>query len=101
MLVSLARQLIVLVPVAWALAAIGQQVGNDDLVWLSFPVAEVVSSGGDGGIFHPPEQKRHQQGGGSGVGDPALSACKAVPSGGFLRGGKGAKARPGHGSGRA
>ena len=44
MLVSLARQLIVLVPVAWALAAIGQQVGNDDLVWLSFPVAEVVSA---------------------------------------------------------
>ena len=33
-----------LVPVAWALAAIGQQVGNDDLVWLSFPVAEVVSA---------------------------------------------------------
>ena len=44
MLVSLARQLIVLVPVAWALAAIGQQVGNDDLVWLSFPVAEIVSA---------------------------------------------------------
>ena len=44
MLVSLARQLIVLVPVAWALAAIGQRVGNDDLVWLSFPVAEVVSA---------------------------------------------------------
>ena len=44
MLVSLARQLIVLVPVSWALAAIGQQVGNDDLVWLSFPVAEVVSA---------------------------------------------------------
>ena len=44
MLVSLARQLIVLVPVAWALAVIGQRTGNDDLVWLSFPVAEVVSA---------------------------------------------------------
>ena len=37
MLVSLARQLIVLVPVAWALAALGRSLGNDDLVWLSFP----------------------------------------------------------------
>ena len=44
MLVSLARQLIVLVPVAWALAALGRSLGNDDLVWLSFPVAEVVSA---------------------------------------------------------
>ena len=39
MIVSLARQLLVLVPVAWALAAIGQRVGNDTLVWISFPVA--------------------------------------------------------------
>ena len=44
MIVSLARQLFVLVPVAWALAAIGQRVGNDTLVWISFPVAEVMSA---------------------------------------------------------
>ena len=44
MIVSLARQLLVLVPVAWALAAIGQRVGNDTLVWISFPVAEVMSA---------------------------------------------------------
>ena len=41
MLVSLARQLLVLVPAAWvAGAAWASSVGNDDLVWLSFPVAE-------------------------------------------------------------
>ena len=43
MYVSLARQLIVLIPAAWILARIGQQVGNDDLVWLSYLIAEVVS----------------------------------------------------------
>lgn len=36
---SVARQLVVLVPVAWALA----QLGQIDLVWLSFPIAEIVS----------------------------------------------------------
>ena len=44
MIVSLARQLLVLVPVAWVLAAIGQRIGNDTLVWISFPVAEVMSA---------------------------------------------------------
>ncbi len=44
MVVSMARQLIVLVPVAWALAAIGQRLGNDNLVWIAFPVAEIMSA---------------------------------------------------------
>ncbi len=39
MLVSLTRQMIVLLPVAWLLA----QTGNLNLVWLAFPVAEIVS----------------------------------------------------------
>ena len=43
MLVSLARQLLVLLPAAWILARLGQSVGNDNLVWLSFPIAELVS----------------------------------------------------------
>ena len=43
MLVSLARQLLVLLPAAWILARLGQSVGNDNLVWLSFPVAEIAS----------------------------------------------------------
>ena len=37
MIVSLARQLIVLVPVAWVLARIGQSIGNDNLVWSPSP----------------------------------------------------------------
>ena len=43
MLVSITRQLLVLVPAAWALAAWGQSIGNDDLVWLAFPFAELAS----------------------------------------------------------
>lgn len=39
MLVSLTRQMIVLLPVAWLLS----QTGNLDLVWLAFPIAEVFS----------------------------------------------------------
>lgn len=35
------RQLVVLIPVAYALARIGQSVGNDNLVWISFPIAEL------------------------------------------------------------
>jgi len=44
MLTSLARQMIVLVPSAWILARIGQSVGNDSLVWWSYPIAEVASA---------------------------------------------------------
>ena len=43
MWVSMARQLFVLIPAAWALAAWGQSIGNDNLVWLSFVFAEAVS----------------------------------------------------------
>lgn len=40
LIVSLARQLIVLLPVAYALAKITQ---NLELVWWSFPIAEIMS----------------------------------------------------------
>ncbi len=43
MIVSIARQLVVLVPAAWLLARLGQQTGNENLVWFSFPIAEVMS----------------------------------------------------------
>ena len=43
MIVSLIRQLIVLTPVAYFLARYGMQVGNPDLVWFSYPVAEIFS----------------------------------------------------------
>ena len=39
LLVSIARQLLVLLPVAWLLS----RTGNLELVWLAFPIAEVVS----------------------------------------------------------
>ena len=39
LIVSVCRQLVVLLPVAWLLS----QVGRLELVWLAFPVAEVVS----------------------------------------------------------
>ena len=39
MVVSIARQLVVLLPVAFALA----QLGNVDLVWWAFPIAELMS----------------------------------------------------------
>ena len=43
MVVSFVRQLVVLVPSAYLLARLGQRVGNDDLVWLSYPIAEIFS----------------------------------------------------------
>ena len=43
MISSFCRQLIVLLPVAYVLARIGQSVGNDNLVWLSFPIAEIAA----------------------------------------------------------
>ena len=39
MFVSIARQLVVLVPVAWLLA----QSGNVALVWWCYPIAEIIS----------------------------------------------------------
>ena len=43
MITSICRQLLVLLPVAYILARIGFAAGNDKLVWISFPIAEVVS----------------------------------------------------------
>ena len=43
MLTSFSRQLVVLIPSAWLLARLGQQIGNDSLVWFSYPIAEVAS----------------------------------------------------------
>ena len=39
LIVSVCRQLVVLLPVAWLLS----QTGRLEMVWLAFPVAEVVS----------------------------------------------------------
>ena len=39
LIVSVGRQLVVLIPVAWLLA----QTGNVNLVWLAFPIAEIAS----------------------------------------------------------
>ena len=43
MITSICRQLVVLLPVAYVLARLGQSMGNDNLVWISFPIAEVAS----------------------------------------------------------
>ena len=43
LIVSVARQLLVLVPAAWLLAKLGMRVGNDTLVWFSYPIAEIAS----------------------------------------------------------
>ncbi len=43
MLNSLIRQLLVLTPVAYVLARYGLQIGNPNLVWFSYPVAEICS----------------------------------------------------------
>ena len=43
MIVSFARQLLVLLPAAYLLARAGLAAGNDSLVWYSFPIAEVMS----------------------------------------------------------
>ena len=39
LIVSVGRQLVVLIPVAWLLA----QTGNVNLVWFAFPIAEIAS----------------------------------------------------------
>ena len=43
MIVSFARQLVVLLPSAYLLARLGLQTGNDTLVWYAFPIAEIAS----------------------------------------------------------
>lgn len=44
MFTSMARQLVALIPSAWLLARLGQSLGNDSLVWWSYPIAEVASA---------------------------------------------------------
>ena len=43
MITSIVRQLVFLIPIAYVLARYGVSVGNSDLVWWSYPVAEVFS----------------------------------------------------------
>ena len=43
MIVSFVRQLIFLIPAAFVLALIGRSTGNSNLVWWSYPIAEVVA----------------------------------------------------------
>lgn len=43
MITSICRQLIILLPAAYILARIGLSSGNDNLVWISFPIAEIAS----------------------------------------------------------
>lgn len=43
MIVSIIRQLVFLVPLAYVLARYGAGIGNDDLVWWSYPIAEIAS----------------------------------------------------------
>ena len=44
MFTSMTRQLVVLIPSAWLLARFGQSIGNDSLVWWSYPIAEIFSA---------------------------------------------------------
>ena len=43
MITSIVRQLVFLIPLAYVLARYGQTIGNNDLVWWCFPLAEVAS----------------------------------------------------------
>ena len=43
MTTSIIRQLVFLVPIAYVLARYGYSIGNDDLVWWSYPLAEIAS----------------------------------------------------------
>ena len=43
MITSIVRQLVFLIPIAYVLARYGTSVGNSDLVWWSYPIAEVFS----------------------------------------------------------
>lgn len=43
MIISIIRQLVVLVPAAYVLARYGAAAGNSDLVWWSYPIAEIFS----------------------------------------------------------
>ena len=43
MIISIIRQLVFLVPLAYILARYGAGIGNDDLVWWSHPIAEIAA----------------------------------------------------------
>ena len=43
MITSIVRQLVFLIPIAYVLARYGASIGNDDLVWWCYPIAEVFS----------------------------------------------------------
>jgi len=43
LITSVARQLVILLPAAYLLARVGMRVGNDSLVWYSYPIAEVAA----------------------------------------------------------
>ena len=43
MTTSIIRQLVFLVPIAYVLARYGYSIGNNDLVWWSYPLAEIAS----------------------------------------------------------
>ena len=43
MIVSIIRQLVFLVPLAYILARYGAGIGNNDLVWWSYPIAEIAA----------------------------------------------------------
>ncbi len=43
MIISIIRQLVFLVPLAYVLARYGAGIGNDDLVWWSYPIAEIAA----------------------------------------------------------
>ncbi len=43
MIISIIRQLVFLVPLAYILARYGAAIGNDDLVWWSYPIAEIAA----------------------------------------------------------
>ncbi len=43
MIISIIRQLVFLVPLAYILARYGAGIGNNDLVWWSYPIAEIAA----------------------------------------------------------
>lgn len=43
MIISIIRQLVFLVPLAYILARYGAGIGNDDLIWWSYPIAEIAA----------------------------------------------------------
>ena len=52
MITSIIRQLVFLVPIAYVLARYGASIGNDDLVWWCYPIAEIASLSLTLGFFH-------------------------------------------------